>query len=140
MTSNVQQSLRRYHTKINQWPQGNDQTDIDVTNHYLRLVDSPSQTAHSVNQVFAGSILQFGPILSLRLIRKYLLLSFSPSRWFLEVSCQLLSNKCALSTRNRLSGLSLPAKRIDRFTVRPEMTITIYREYFLTTQEHWSLK
>ena len=48
------------------------------------------------DQEVAGSILaEIGNILSLRLIMKYFLRSFSPFRWFKKGSCQFLVKECA---------------------------------------------
>ena len=50
------------------------------------------------HQEVVGSWLRSGTILSLRLIMKSFLRSFSPFHWFKKESCQLLAKKCALST------------------------------------------
>ena len=72
------------------------------------------------DQEVAGLQLQSGTILSLRLIMKSLLRSFSPFSWFKKGSCQLLAKDCALST-----GLSLPRKSVIRLTDHPTTTTAI---------------
>ena len=57
----------------------------------------------SVAQLDAHSTGDQEGILSLRLIMKSFLRSFSPFRWLKKGSCQLLAKECALSTGQPLS-------------------------------------
>ena len=56
------------------------------------------------DQEGVSSRLRSGNILSLRLIMKSFLRSFSPFRWFKKGSCQLLAKECALSTGQLLNS------------------------------------
>ena len=57
-----------------------------------------SDACSTGGQEVVSSRLQSGPLLSLRLIMKSFLLSFSPFRWFKKGGCQLLAKECSLST------------------------------------------
>ena len=112
-----------------------EQIDIEADGKQLQHSDiqnKPFKSPGSVAQLDARSTddqegvssrLRSGNILSLRLIMKSILRSFSPFRWFKKGSCQLLAKKNVHSELvNRLIGLSLPRKSVDRLTDRPNMT------------------
>ena len=76
----------------------------DVNVHCLlrpSCPDTPASVAQldarlTGDQEVAGSTpAEVGNILSWRLIMKYFLQSFSPSRWFKKGSCQFLAKECA---------------------------------------------
>ena len=65
---------------------------------YLAGLGSSVGCQSTGDQEGVSSRLRSGNILSLRLIMKSFLWSFSPFRWFKKGSCQLLAKECALST------------------------------------------